>query len=654
MPDAHTVKLSDNIITDLGTFDTTPNIRYLLIYNNRVKDIFPKTFQSLRKLLFLDLDRNRIDSLRDFIFSTLHALLDLFLSNNFISSISERAFHGLESLEFLELSGNRLNAVPMLAVRWIPSKQLSFVILRVNNISTIPRDINTARPLASYELQGNPLRCPEARGPDALNTRGPDALNTGPRGKMTPYQIDIKRGRLFVKKFILIKSRSKYFGLFPAISYPSEHSDITLPLPLARRFASGYYWITPTGRHVFKSLTQEVTIKNFTAENSGVYTCGFDMENGKRTLRFDLLLCLNPTEPDEKQQWQHTTKSPPDDTDDKNDTGTCNGSTNISCCPYWSHLPSSSKNVCVVVNDNSQKETTSDTVVLSTIAIAIAAVLLAFFPVVFFSRRKRNTSRVNSHNTASAAVHMSVQAMAVCISLHNVPDIVFVERSMEEDPNTSLRRLRLQECRPAVETARHISHRVTEALPAHTAGTTEAQIHHYDNDDASDVDEEVHHYASAAPPPLPSCDDDVKPSQEEDANTTLVHGESDSQMENAGAGEEEMPYAIAAANTLYPQSTDANTTLVHGESESQMENAGADEEEMPYATAAANTLYQQGTDFNHSTHERARSCLTNHCAIEENREETFKSDLYERQTDHNSIATARDNLRSLYGSCEET
>ncbi|XP_019618295.1 PREDICTED: amphoterin-induced protein 3-like [Branchiostoma belcheri] len=159
-PDTYILKLSNNKINHLGSFNQAPEIRYLYVDNNKINSIFPQTFQGLRELVYLDADRNDIASLRRFTFSTLKTLTNLILSHNYISHMSEHAFRGLESLEFLELSGNRLSVFPMRAIKLIPSKHLYVVMLRLNNISHIPKDIKTLRPgETSYDLRGNPLSC---------------------------------------------------------------------------------------------------------------------------------------------------------------------------------------------------------------------------------------------------------------------------------------------------------------------------------------------------------------------------------------------------------------------------------------------------------------------------------------------------------------
>ncbi|XP_019623028.1 PREDICTED: decorin-like [Branchiostoma belcheri] len=182
-PDTHTLRLSNNKITHLPSFNTTPAIRYLFIDINKMNNILPQTFQGLCELVYLDVDRNEIVSLRQFAFSSLTTLSELILSHNYISHISERAFYGLVSLDFLELSGNRLSVFPMRAIKLVPTKHLSLVLLRLNNISKIPRDIKAVRPETSYDLRGNPLRCPD----ESNNTSNNTEKNSIPT--LSPYDV---------------------------------------------------------------------------------------------------------------------------------------------------------------------------------------------------------------------------------------------------------------------------------------------------------------------------------------------------------------------------------------------------------------------------------------------------------------------------------
>ncbi|CAH1255375.1 LGR4 [Branchiostoma lanceolatum] len=563
-PDTYTVRLSNNEISHLGSFNAIPYMRHLYIDNNRVNNLSPQTFQRLDELRLLDLNRNYIVSLRDFVFSDLVALWTLYLSNNLISGISERAFYGLASLEFLELSGNRLSAVPMQTIRLIPSKQLLLVSLTVNNISQIPGDITSAHPSASYRLQGNPLRCPDEQ---------------------------VSR------------------------------------------------------RHAVESVSEAFVVKDFSTEDSGMYTSEMGWRGSTRTYYCDILLCLADWRPGDKQEQNTTTSPPPNDflPRGENNTDTCAGSTNDSCCSYWLIFkPSFHQKFCDAENTNSQENPT----VLFIIAIVVGILVILFSTAIFCWRKRRN-SREKIYRTSGAILQMGVQAMAVCIPLHTLPELTAgYSAEGESSPNAfPLRRLRSPETDWSAKkmgATQYSFHCVAEALPADTLGITEAQVHHYENDDAADADEEVqcHQYASAAPPPLPVYEGDAT-----DAVNTAVHCHNEVleepafQIGTADSDETEMPYGVAVANSLYRRDTALNSALSHSEHTSNStSNDSAVEanqiEERPCAIADTNALYPRDPD----PIQHASSAAANYCGTDMNQMQTVTTDLYGQQTNRTDMS----------------
>ncbi|CAH1226200.1 LGR6 [Branchiostoma lanceolatum] len=629
-PGTYTVKLSDNKISHLGSFNTTPYIRYLYIDNNQVNHLSPQTFQRLCELRVLDLDRNYIVSLRDFVFSDLAALWNLLLSNNLISAISERAFHGLASLEFLELSGNRLSAVPMQAIRLIPSEQLLLVSLAVNSISEIPGDIQSAHPSASYQLQGNPLRCP-----DEQVSRGGvfnfDDSDEWPMEK--PYVTYTEHNRSLVERFFIIKSRFRYFGVFPNTFYLSEHISVDLPsIAIFKNQAHvSYFWTTPIGRYMVESITEALTVADFTAEDSGMYRKELVMPGSARTryLHWDMLLCLNQL-PKEKKELE-TTMSPTDDFSPHGNISTdiCAGSTNRqSCCSYWlTFKPSIHQKFCVDGSPNSQANP------VVTVVVVVNVLVILFGIALFCCSRKRQTSRSrgNSGAVSTTLLHTGLQAMAVGIPLHILPELT--EDPTEGETNTSafpLRQLRSRESHWSamkMRATQYSLHRGTEAPPADAVGTTDAQVHHYDNDDEADEEFSHHHGASAVPPPQPVYEETAVHA----VDAYVLEGSSEQpafQIENAETGEEEeLPYGVAAANSLYQRDSDVNRGTASIYYVTDMNQI----EERHYATAETNALYQRDTGI---------------------------TDVYGQQTDYIGMArdintTSRDSVEDfgiLYGS----
>ncbi|KAI8505581.1 hypothetical protein Bbelb_167700 [Branchiostoma belcheri] len=654
---AHTVRLSHNRISRLGSgFTSAPRIRYLFIDDNRVNNLSPQTFQPLRKLFFLDLDRNCVVSLRDFTFSALAALSDLILSNNLISAVSARAFHGLTSLQFLELSGNRLSAVPAQAVRLIPSERLLLVLLMVNNISQIPGDIASLHPSASYSLQGNPLRCPAEK----LNSSRVDVINVENMSSWPPtrsYVVDtpLEGGRRFVGKYFLIKDRHEHFGVAPKTFYVPEHLSIRLPEVKASRYVDyPTAWITPTGRRTVPA-GEALTIEDFTAEDSGLYRTRLYVRDVPGIAR-------------------HVS------TDD-----ICAGSqANQSCsCFNGSRSPSfhHQEFKCDAGSTNSDSEA-NPTLLQLILGIASVVVVMMLLPVAVFRWRKGGRSRYRENGgTTGAALCAGAQAMAVCIPLHPLPGLT--ELSTEGEPSASplahLRRGTGLWAAMKMGGMQYSFHRAAGAPPADTIGTTEAQVHHYENADADE-------YASAAPPPLPgdgeTAADAVNTSVPEEASPLVrlrgtefwgamkmgatqysfhrvagappadTIGTTEAQVhhyENADDDE----YASAAPPPLPGDGETAadavNTSVPDGLSEQPAFQIG-EGLEMPYGVAAANTLYRQrgGTAQNPSasflTNEHTSSAdvadSATYGAADDNPvdAQTVTTDLYRQQTAHILVA----------------
>ncbi|XP_019622346.1 PREDICTED: uncharacterized protein LOC109468546 [Branchiostoma belcheri] len=531
--DAHTVRLSHNRISRLGSgFSSAPHIRYLLIDDNRVNNLSPQTFQPLRDLLVLDLDRNWVVSLRDFTFSTLAALSDLILSNNLISAVSPRAFHGLAGLQFLELSGNRLAAVPAQAVRLIPSERLSLVALTVNNISRIPGDIASLRPPASYRLQGNPLRCPEDENSSRTDVT---YLENRPRWPvMQSYAVTTEGVREFAGKFFFIKRRHEHFGVAPNIFYVPDGHHIILPQVPVHMRLDHFFWVTPRGRHRVPA-GKTLTIPSFTAADSGLYTCVRGVPGTNTTGRIDMLLCID--RPAGGGHERETTAAPPPEDSSppqggKNGRDACAGSTNQPCCFNGTSSTPFRPDFCDDGSNNSDSQAKPTPLF---IAAVIVAMLVLFFPAAVLRWRKRGRSGENAATTAGATLRAGAQA----IPLHPLPK--------PEENASPFAHLRGTELWAAMKlgATQYSLHRVAGAPPADTIGTTEAQVHHYENADADE-------YASAAPPPLPGDEETAA----EPVNTAVSEELPEPSAFESGdteIGEEdlEMPYGIAAANALY-------------------------------------------------------------------------------------------------------
>ncbi|KAI8494638.1 hypothetical protein Bbelb_278640 [Branchiostoma belcheri] len=193
----------------------------------------------------------------------------------------------------------------------------------------------------------------------------------------------------------------------------------------------------------------------------------------------------------------------------------------------------------------------------------------------------QRAARQKSHSTADATVRIGVQATGVCI---NMTDI-----DKEAKTDNSPQNMRCDEAQSArTEALQSTSrlHCVTESI---SAGTTQAEIHHYCNDD----EEVLHHqYASAAPPPVPGyVGNDVTQAQETARHSagTGAAEQTTSQINDTESGDEDVPYGIAAANTVY-QAISENNGHFSGNPEP---NYGAANDIETDPNPARNTLYEQ-------------------------------------------------------------
>ncbi|KAI8494636.1 hypothetical protein Bbelb_278620 [Branchiostoma belcheri] len=130
---------------------------------------------------------------------------------------------------------------------------------------------------------------------------------------------------------------------------------------------------------------------------------------------------------------------------------------------------------------------------------------------------------------------------------------------------------------------------VTESI---SAGTTLAEIHHYCNDN-----EEVLHRqnASAAPPPIPVYDDNVYTSlRSEDPNDDDV-------LHHQYASAAPPPVPAYVGNDVTPAQETARHSAGTGAAEqttSQIDGTESNDEDVPYGIAAANTVYQAISENN--------------------------------------------------------
>jgi Leucine-rich repeat (LRR) protein len=90
-----------------------PNLRRLLLNDNRISIVDPQAFVAMTKLLYLSLEGNEIERLEDETFQNIHRLQTLNLGYNRISSVNFAAFDSIGTLSHLtiDLSHNNLQVL---------------------------------------------------------------------------------------------------------------------------------------------------------------------------------------------------------------------------------------------------------------------------------------------------------------------------------------------------------------------------------------------------------------------------------------------------------------------------------------------------------------------------------------------------------------
>ena len=171
--------LSHNVISDAQdlvrfTQDVLPNLRYLLLQNNRITVLRQGMFEGLTKLKGLDLTENPIYYIEPGSFQSLHAAQTLYLqgsihlkelyngtfrgmrnlrhlrlNNNQIRNVHPKAFHGLRKLESLELNGNRIGQSIFDTDGWnvvFETSNLQILDLGNNQIRGLPSRVIATQP----------------------------------------------------------------------------------------------------------------------------------------------------------------------------------------------------------------------------------------------------------------------------------------------------------------------------------------------------------------------------------------------------------------------------------------------------------------------------------------------------------------------------
>ncbi|KAI8495449.1 hypothetical protein Bbelb_269040 [Branchiostoma belcheri] len=145
-----------NLATVPDDIPTSPP--YLTLQNNRITELQPGKFQTLKSLTILHLNNNQITIIKSRTFVGLQMLQELRLNWNNISVVEPGSFQHLTELTFLNLGYNKLTTLPRYT--FAASSKLSRLLLHNNSITTLPYDIfEGCDPRLYLTVNPNPWFC---------------------------------------------------------------------------------------------------------------------------------------------------------------------------------------------------------------------------------------------------------------------------------------------------------------------------------------------------------------------------------------------------------------------------------------------------------------------------------------------------------------
>ncbi|XP_058244120.1 toll-like receptor 21 [Hemibagrus wyckioides] len=146
-----------------NSFSGLPNLRFLQLSNNHIKDIKKDAFSNLHDLRMLNLSINDIVYLDSSIFQDLQTLRTLFLNGNRLTNISSDLFSSLSELETLDLSTNQLKNFSALVHSISKLKRLKYLDISFNRLITLLHSANLPQSLSHLFLGHNNLTTLECR-----------------------------------------------------------------------------------------------------------------------------------------------------------------------------------------------------------------------------------------------------------------------------------------------------------------------------------------------------------------------------------------------------------------------------------------------------------------------------------------------------------
>ena len=157
LPNVWTIELTENKIinVEVNMFQNMfPNLGYLYLSKNQIRQVKQKAFIGLKLLKHLYLDSNQISYISNKAFDHLTNLTDLNLNNNQLKVLDFRWFSNLKSLTYLYLEYNIIGRIKSWTHSWpISLKRASFKSNKIPVILPIPKHVEM------LNLEGNPIYC---------------------------------------------------------------------------------------------------------------------------------------------------------------------------------------------------------------------------------------------------------------------------------------------------------------------------------------------------------------------------------------------------------------------------------------------------------------------------------------------------------------
>nr|CAH7745506.1 unnamed protein product [Callosobruchus chinensis] len=194
-------------------FEGLEYLEDMILSNNKIRKLNPKSFSHLDRLTSLDLSSNDLQTLPAYTFETLDNLERLDLTMNHINQIQRNALNGLENLKELSLTNNSLEEFS--ADEFNRLINLEICLVDSNNIKLIRGAINLPK-LKFFDLKDNRLthidsntfeKCSELQSLDLSNNKLNDITERPFIGLKNLRHLNLYNNFIDMSKFTLVSKQ---------------------------------------------------------------------------------------------------------------------------------------------------------------------------------------------------------------------------------------------------------------------------------------------------------------------------------------------------------------------------------------------------------------------------------------------------------------